>query len=96
MLKRIREVTDKHGGFPPEWVKFDQSTLIALVDAGYVEMNISTPDDEGIQHLIDYTISDKGKAFFEYRRRDRIRWSTPVIISIVALIVSIVALFRSW
>lgn len=50
-------------------------------------------------HLIDYSpdskyycISKKGKMFLLYRRKEKIRFWVPIIISVIALILSVVSI----
>ena len=87
-------MTDKHGGFPPEWVKFDQDLFGVLVHASYIDENYSVPNEDGHQELLDFTISDLGKAYLDVRRtrsRTDIRSWVALILSVMALVISLLA-----
>lgn len=42
------------------------------------------------------TIADAGREYLRYRAQDRFRFFWPQLLSVIAIIISIVALIRSW
>ena len=99
LLRRVRAATDIHGGFPKEWIKWDEELFVALLDAKFVSANHDIPDGFEERVLMDFTITDPGRAYIEGRSRDvrdrRLHWVVTLLtlgIGVAGLIVALVAL----
>lgn len=76
--------------------KENQKRIHSLAENGYVSYESITDPD--IPRKVLYTIvkiEPKGESEIDSFRRSRIRWLIPVIISLSALIISILAIYKS-
>lgn len=92
LLKKLLKKDYKKSELTPK----EKRDAAFLGDNGYIEYKGIFESDNSI-HQIDSLIfiSPKGEAAYRSYARQRNRWFIPIIISIAALIVSVLALYKS-
>ena len=66
--------------------------VVYLFSNGFVQTNADIKPGEPIMLNIPFTISVKGIAYLEYIFKDNWRFRLPLIISVIAIIISIISL----